>query len=95
MGKRTSTSFKPGDPRRGPGGRKKIPADLKEMYKMGNIKGTTMALEWLQNEKTPIATKVDIWSKFMDHDLGRPAQALTVTGGGPYVIMFNDSDDGI
>jgi hypothetical protein len=94
--KRSATVFQPGNnASKGHGGRKPVPPDLKEMYKMGNLAGTKMALEMLNNPETSPAVRVDIWEKFMSRDLGKPAQSVTVDGGGQINLICPVNLDGV
>lgn len=84
--------FKKGDPRRGPGGRKKIPDDIKEMLKGATPAACKLLCDTISDENAKIDLRIKCSEIVLDRVYGKPQQAVEVDAKNIPQVIFVGGD---
>ena len=84
--------FKKGDPRRGPGGRKKIPEDVKAMLQGATADACRLLCETINDENAKIDLRIKCSEIVLDRVYGKPQQAVEVDAKNIPQVIFVGGD---
>ena len=84
--------FKKGDPRRGPGGRKKVPEDIREMLKGATPAACKLLCDTISDETARIELRVKCSEIVLDRVFGKPQQAVEVDAKSIPQVIFVGGD---
>src|SRR5215207_6731063 len=82
----------PGQPSLSPGGRPKVPAEVREAAMALTRDAIRVLGEIMNDPKAPPATRVTAADKILDRALGRPAQSVEVKGEKRDLLEYSIAD---
>ena len=82
----------PGQPSLSPGGRPKVPAEVREAAMALTPDAIRVLGEIMRDPKAPPATRVTAADKILDRALGRPAQSVEVKGEKRDLLEYSIAD---
>ena len=84
--------FKKGDPRRGPGGRKKVPDDVKEMLSAATPDACRLLCRTINDDEAKLELRIKCSEIVLDRVYGRPQQAVEVDAKNIPQVIFIGGD---
>ena len=84
--------FKKGDPRRGPGGRKKVPDDIKTMLAGATPDACKLLCDTVNDPEAKLELRIKCSEILLDRVYGKPQQAVEVDAKNIPQVIFVGGD---
>ena len=84
--------FKKGDPRRGPGGRKKVPDDIKAMLAGATPDACKLLCDTVNDPEAKLELRIKCSEILLDRVYGKPQQAVEVDAKNIPQVIFVGGD---